>query len=110
MVKPTNVFNRSMIGVVRVQLTHGKVVLSSGWCQIGLAADIVDGARINGGEQHGHSRVNDPRHTRDCLVIAEEGLHQQHREGGVRTTSAEGSSGEGLRRDAQNTSQATARE
>ena len=81
-VKPTNVFNRSMIGVVRVQLTHGKVVLSSGWCQIGLAVDIVDGTRINGGEQHGHSWVNDSRHTRDCLVIAEEGLHQQHREGG----------------------------
>ena len=31
-------------------------------------------------------------------------------EGIVRTTSAEGSSGEGLRRDAQNTSQTTARE
>ena len=32
------------------------------------------------------------------------------KEGTVRTTSAEGSSGEGLRRDAQNTSQVMARE
>ena len=35
---------------------------------------------------------------------------EQGEEAVVRTTSAEGSSGEGLRRDAQNTSQATARE
>ena len=69
-----------------------------------LLFNTIDEALLRPDRRH-HAGVFD-----DIVVCHARARKREISKGTVRTTSAEGSSGEGLRRDAQNTSQARARE